>query len=149
MKEIESGETKKFVLVRIHKGTIEPIDYVINGDGTFTASSDKYSDFIWLIVDEEGCAGGNHDLGEFFQSAAPTCTPDGEMRKECSRCDYAETQIIPASHMDENSDKLCDECEADLGTVCSDCDRPTHDDSFVQNLICFIFMLFKLIKTAF
>ncbi len=94
MKEIESGETKKFVLVRIHKNTIEPIDYTINGDGTFTARSDKYSDFIWLIVDEEGCAGGNHDLGDYFQTISPTCTVLGEEKRECSRCDYSETREI-------------------------------------------------------
>ena len=57
MKEQQSGETKKFVLVRVHKnanGEVEysTINYTLNGDGTFTAKSDLYSDFIWVSIDE-------------------------------------------------------------------------------------------------
>jgi large subunit ribosomal protein L40e len=33
--------------------------------------------------------------------------------------------------------------------ACEDCGRPVHDDSFAQNLICFIIMLVNLIKTMF
>lgn len=33
--------------------------------------------------------------------------------------------------------------------TCEDCGRPVHDDSFAQNLICFIIMLVNLIKTMF
>ncbi len=57
MKEKQNGTAKKYVLVRVHKnqnGTeeYETIDYTVNSDGTFTAKSDKYSDFIWLEVSE-------------------------------------------------------------------------------------------------
>ena len=56
MKEQQSGQTKKYVLVRVHKltdGTMEysPVDYVINGDGTFTTQSNCFSDFIWCSVE--------------------------------------------------------------------------------------------------
>jgi hypothetical protein len=55
MKEQQSGQTKKYVLVRIHKNAsgeeeYEQVDYTLNGDGTFTAKSDKYSDFVWCSV---------------------------------------------------------------------------------------------------
>ena len=58
MKEQQSGNTKKYVLVRVHKnsdGTMEysPVNYEINDDGTFTAQSDQYSDFIWCSVSNE------------------------------------------------------------------------------------------------
>lgn len=58
MKELQSGDTKKYVLVRVHKNAqgeeeYEPIDYTINEDGTFTAKSDKYSDFVWLELESK------------------------------------------------------------------------------------------------
>ncbi len=51
-----SGKSKRYVLVRIHKtsdGTIEysPVDVTINDDGTFIAKSNKYSDFVLLYSD--------------------------------------------------------------------------------------------------
>ncbi len=112
MKEIQSGEAKKFVLVRIHKNTIEPIDYTINDDGTFTARSDKYSDFIWLIVDEDGCAGGNHDMGDYVVTRESTCAAAGEEKRECSRCDYFETREIKATghSYDNKVDGTCNAC---------------------------------------
>ena len=38
-----------------------------------------------------------HDLGEFTQTTAPTCTEKGAERADCSRCDYYETREIPAN----------------------------------------------------
>ena len=51
MSEIQSGETRKYVLVRIHNNQYEAIDVEVNDDGTFTASSNQYSDFVLLYVD--------------------------------------------------------------------------------------------------
>ena len=53
MKEQQSGNTKKYVLVRIHINSYgeeeyTPVNYTINDDGTFTASSNLYSDFVWV-----------------------------------------------------------------------------------------------------
>ena len=55
-KEEGSGETKKYVLVRIHinkNGETEysPIECTVNEDGTVTAKSDQFSDFVILSVD--------------------------------------------------------------------------------------------------
>ena len=54
-------ESVEFVLVRAHTesdGSVvyTPVDYVINDNGTFTASSDKYSDFIWCSIERSGNA---------------------------------------------------------------------------------------------
>jgi hypothetical protein len=46
-------------------------------------------------------------------------------------------------------DDICDDCGTEIVKTCPDCGRPVHDDSFVQNLVCFIIMLLKLVKTAF
>ncbi len=53
---------KEYVLVRVHTntdGTVEYslVDYTINSDGTFTASSDKYSGFVWCSIDSNKAIG--------------------------------------------------------------------------------------------
>ena len=50
MDEIESGYTRRYVLVRIHRNTFEAIDVEV-GDGCFSAASDCFSDFVLLYVD--------------------------------------------------------------------------------------------------
>ena len=36
----------------------------------------------------------DHDLGDWIVDSQATCTSEGEHHKECSRCDYEETEII-------------------------------------------------------
>ena len=50
--EVQSGYARKYVLVRIHKDNIEAIDASIGEDGTVTAKSDRFSDFVLVYVDE-------------------------------------------------------------------------------------------------
>ena len=38
-----------------------------------------------------------HDFGEWVQSVAPTCTEQGEERRDCSRCDAFETRVLEVS----------------------------------------------------
>ena len=38
-----------------------------------------------------------HDMGEWYQTVAPTCTTEGENKHDCSRCDYFETEVVPAN----------------------------------------------------
>ena len=52
------GNTKKYVLVRVHKNAngeeeYESIDFTVNEDGTLTVKSDKFSDFILCTVPDE------------------------------------------------------------------------------------------------
>ena len=37
-----------------------------------------------------------HDMGEWYQTIAPACTTEGENRRDCSGCDYHETEVLPA-----------------------------------------------------
>ena len=81
---------------------------------------------------------------------APTCTEIGwEAYEYCTNCDYTTYKEIPATgeHIDADGDTMCDNGGEQL--TCEDCGRPVHDDSFVQNLICWILMLINLIKTMF
>ena len=38
-----------------------------------------------------------HDMGEWYQTVAPTCTTEGENRRDCGRCDYYELEVVPAN----------------------------------------------------
>lgn len=46
---------------------------------------------------------GGHDLGEWKITISATCTTDGVKRRDCSRCDYFETDIIPATGHTSNN----------------------------------------------
>ena len=37
-----------------------------------------------------------HEMGEWYQTVAPTCTTEGENRRDCGRCDYYETETVDA-----------------------------------------------------
>ncbi|MDD6265415.1 MAG: sialidase family protein [Clostridia bacterium] len=39
-----------------------------------------------------------HDLGEWFTDKEPTASDNGIEKRVCSRCDYSETRLIPASN---------------------------------------------------
>ncbi len=49
-----------------------------------------------LCREAEPAAALGHDLGEWTQTAAPSCTAAGEKTRSCSRCDYTETEAIAA-----------------------------------------------------
>ncbi len=38
-----------------------------------------------------------HDMGEWYQTVAPTCTTEGENKHDCARCDYFETEVVSAN----------------------------------------------------
>lgn len=51
MNEIKNGYARKYVLVRVHRNEMEPIEVAVE-DGRYSAKSDCFSDFILLYVDE-------------------------------------------------------------------------------------------------
>ena len=59
-----------------------------------------------------------HDFGEWTQQSAPTCTSDGTEIRVCKNDPtHTETRSVSkAAHSDADSDGLCDDCGADLGT---------------------------------
>ena len=59
-----------------------------------------------------------HDFGEWTQQSAPTCTSDGTEIRVCKNDPtHTETRSISkVAHSDADSDGLCDNCGADLGT---------------------------------
>lgn len=67
MSELQSGYTRKYVLVRIHNNSIEPIAVEVT-DNQFSARSDRFSDFVLLYVDEPT---GETDLSGYSQLRIP------------------------------------------------------------------------------
>ena len=54
-----------------------------------------------------------HNYGQGTEVRAATCTEEGLMERECSRCHGKETKTISVTpHVDEDEDGLCDVCNA-------------------------------------
>lgn len=94
--------------------TIIPVDpdahsftnYISNNDATCTADGTKTAVCVHGCGEEdvqpdEGSALG-HNFGEWVETLAPTFTEDGEKRRDCTRCDHYETQVIPKLSMSVN-----------------------------------------------
>ena len=54
-----------------------------------------------------------HDMSEFVEDIPATCEDDGESRSDCSRCDYYETDVIPATGHEEAEAVTENEVDAD------------------------------------
>ena len=80
-----------------------------------------------------------HDMGEWVTTENATCTTDGSKRKDCSRCDHFETEVIPAAH-DMGDWYTVTEATPELdGEERRDCSRCEHFEtrvtSFVDNML--------------
>ena len=102
--EIQSGNARKYVLVRIHKNSIEAIDASIGEDGTVTAKSDRFSDFVLVYVDEPAAA---IDLSGYAKLVLPQGTTDIEASAFEGIC--AEVVVVPesCSHIGERAFADC------------------------------------------
>ncbi len=71
----------------------------------------------------------DHDMGEWYQTIAPECTTEGENKRDCGRCDYYETEVVPANGhnsadaVEENRiEPTCTEIGGyDMATYCTVC----------------------------
>ena len=85
-----------------------------------------------------------HDLGEWVETAPATCAAPGEKRKDCSRCDYYETEEIPAlDHVQGEYippvDATCLAEGSTAGYWCANCDgyylEPTVIAKLPHNMV--------------
>lgn len=54
-----------------------------------------------------------HNYGDWREVRAATCTEEGQMERECSRCHGLDTKTLPIlPHVDEDGDGKCDACGA-------------------------------------
>ena len=55
--------------------------------------------------------------------------------------------VVKSGNCGADGDKMCDNGGEQL--TCEDCGRPVHEDTLVQNFICWLVMLVNLIKSMF
>ena len=115
-----------------YSSTVTPPTCTEDGYTTYTcACGDTYTD------DEVTALG--HDMSDWVTTEDATCTEDGTKRKDCSRCDHFETEVIPAAH-DMGDWYTVTEATPELdGEERRDCSRCDHFESrvtsFVDNML--------------
>lgn len=60
----------------------------------------------------------NHNYGAWYTVDEATCSSEGHLQRDCSRCPASETKTLAViSHTDKNSDGKCDVCSATVEIV--------------------------------
>ena len=90
-----------------------------------------------------------HVFGKYTSNGDATCTSDGTKTATCIHgCGATDTVADEGSmidHSDEDGDKLCDDCQAEIIDACPDCGRPAHEDTGVPMYICIIITFIRLV----
>ncbi len=109
----------------------------------------SYCDNGCQTTDEREIPALEHIFLDYVSNGDATCTADGTKTAECERgCGATDTVADENSkldHTDEDGDKVCDDCEAEIIDVCPDCGRPVHDDKGIPQYICLIIAIFNII----
>ena len=154
----ESGEDEKTLRDYVPAGYAikdsngNYIDKNLPSTGNFAITIEKHIDHIFensvCNICEYECL--HTDILVQVEAKANTCTEIGwDAYEYCAECDYTTYAEISATgeHIDADGDTMCDNGGEQL--TCKDCGRPVHADTFIQNIVCLIFMFINLIKTAF
>ncbi len=96
-------------------------------------------DLTQVYADLEKCLNGTHNVMIWTDNT----------ENHIGDCTFCIATGITADHTDEDSDKLCDDCQAEIIDTCPDCGRPVHGDSLIEKIFCWFVMLINLIKSIF
>lgn len=109
------------------------------------------------ICDRDGCgakdekviAALEHNFSEYVYNKDATCTANGTKTAAClngcGETDTVEAKDTMLDHADEDGDKICDSCKAEIKDTCPDCGGAAHADTGIPQYICILLSLFKLI----
>ncbi|MBE6774420.1 MAG: hypothetical protein E7544_09405 [Ruminococcaceae bacterium] len=99
-------------------------------------------------TDEKEIPALEHIFLDYVSNGDATCTADGTKTAECvNGCGATDTVADEGTmldHVDEDGDKLCDDCETEIIGLCSVCGRPVHEGQ-INEYICLIIALVKLV----
>ena len=108
-----------------------------------------YCDNGCQTTDERETPALEHIFLDYVSNGDATCTADGTKTAECingcGATDTVEDEDSMLDHADEDGDKICDNCEAEIVDVCPDCGRPVHEEKGIPQYICLIITLIKLL----
>ena len=112
-----------------------------------------YCDNGCQTTDEREIPALEHSFLDYVSNGDATCEADGTKTAECANgCGATDTVADEGSqldHVDEDGDKICDDCQAEIVDVCPDCGRPAHEDSGISRYICILIMLIRLVISFF
>ena len=90
-----------------------------------------------VIVAQTEVAAKGHSCGEWTETIAPTCTTNGEKRKDCNNCNHYETNTIDALGHDKISHEAkaptCTDIGWDAYETCSRCEYTTYVEKAALN----------------
>lgn len=99
--------------------------------------------------DEKAIAALEHNFSEYVYNEDATCAANGTKTavclNGCGEADTVEAKDTMLDHADEDGDKICDSCKAEIKDTCPDCGGAAHADTGIPQYICILLSLFKLI----
>jgi hypothetical protein len=103
---------------------ISPYQILMIDESSNYLSSPEFPESCFTYL-RTSCDG--HVLGDWTQGAAPTCTEEGYNQRNCSKCNYFETESIPARghNLGDWVEMLAPTC-TEKGTERRDCSKCNH-----------------------
>lgn len=136
----------------------EPLDPVVENEVKATCrAGGSYDSVVYCGICQEELSRetvttpiGEHIFTDYVSNGDETCTADGTKTAECDHgCGTTETVTNEGSkldHVDEDGDKVCDDCGGEVDERCGLCGGKEHDD-FISNLFCIITTLIRFITS--
>ena len=110
-----------------------------------------YCDNGCQTTDERETPALEHIFLDYVSNGDATCTSDGTKTATClNGCGATDTVADEGTmldHIDEDGDKLCDDCGGELYERCDICGGKAHGDDKIQILFCMIITIIRFVTS--
>ena len=110
-----------------------------------------YCDHGCQTTDEREIPALEHIFLDYTSNGDATCTADGTKTAECvNGCGATDTVADEGTmldHVDEDGDKLCDDCGEEVYDRCDICGGKAHGDDKIQLVFCMIITLIRFVTS--